>query len=173
MSARSQNQQTVLHITKYGQIYYYIFFKYLFCAKAAPTLVLVTCVEKDDVAHWVVKHKTRWYLSLVTTDCDILDLENCLLKGKCDVSWHNSKGIKKFAVSPHWSLFRFFRNDVPWSSMKSTGRGMTLALCADVWNVTLAELTVIFFLFIWFYLRNWREGQKQLKVCLCEATAEE
>lgn len=173
MSARSQNQQTVLHITKYGQIYYYIFFKYLFCAKAAPMLVLVTCVEKDDVTHWVVKHKTRWYLSLVTTDCDILDLENCLLKGKCDVSWHNSKGIKKFAVSPHWSLFRFFRNDVPWSSMKSTGRGMTLALCADVWNVTLAELTVIFFLFTWFYLRNWREGQKQLKVCLCEATAEE
>lgn len=161
MSARSQNQQTVLHITKYGQIYYYIFFKYLFCAKAAPTLVLVTCVEKDDVAHWVVKHKTRWYLSLVTTDCDILDLENCLLKGKCDVSWHNSKGIKKW------------RNDVPWSSMKSTGRGVTLALCVDVWNVTLAELTVIFFLFTWFYLRNWREGQKQLKVCLCEATAEE
>lgn len=96
-------------------MYYYIFFKYLFCAKAAPMLVLVTCVEKDDVTHWVVKHKTRWYLSLVTTDCDILDLENCLLKGKCDVSWHNSKGIKKICCLSPLITIPFFPK---WRPMK-------------------------------------------------------
>lgn len=32
----------------------------------------------DGQVHWVVSYKTKWYLTIFTTNCDFLDLQNYL-----------------------------------------------------------------------------------------------
>lgn len=46
-------------------------------------LVLVMCVVLDDVSHWTLQLKTTWYLTLIATNCNYLDLKMTCLTFVC------------------------------------------------------------------------------------------
>lgn len=72
---------------------FFLWFSSSFCDEVAAMLVLAMCVERDDVVHWAVQHKTRWFY--------FIDVENYLIHKHCMcTSWHNSNRIQNVLWSP-------------------------------------------------------------------------
>lgn len=73
ISTSSQNGQTLLSEQTFT----------FFCAKVTFMLVLMMHIVQDDT----VSHKTKWFFTIFTTNCDFFTLNKISFKLNCAVNW--------------------------------------------------------------------------------------
>lgn len=61
-----------------NMVRFIVIFTFIICAKITTMLVLVMCIDWDNIVDWAVLHKTKLYFSILMTNWDFLDWQNDL-----------------------------------------------------------------------------------------------
>lgn len=88
-------------------------------------LALVMCVERDDVVHWALSHKTGCYFTCMTTNWDFLDLKNVIFNPQT-YKWFRAQ-IKNLCLSLLTSLSHFVQSKVTRGPQEGAGHRLSFS----------------------------------------------